>query len=35
MKKLMAALIHSIPEFANVGIFLVYVFLLFATIGLH
>ena len=35
MKKLIQALIHSIPDFANVGTFLVYVFILFATIGLH
>lgn len=35
MKKLIAALIQSLPDFANVGIFLVYVFILFATMGLH
>jgi hypothetical protein len=35
MKKLIAALISSIPEFANVVIFLVFVFLMFATIGLY
>lgn len=29
------ALIRSIPDFANVVMFLVYIFLLFATVGLH
>jgi uncharacterized protein YqhQ len=33
MKKLISALINSLPDFANVGIFLVYVFILFATMG--
>ena len=35
MKKLITALINSIPEFANVMVFIVFVFLLFAAIGLH
>ena len=35
MKKLIGALIESLPDFANVGIFLVYVFILFATLGVH
>jgi hypothetical protein len=35
MKKLISALINSIPEFANVLTFLVFVLVLFATIGLH
>lgn len=35
MKKLIGALIQSLPDFANVGTFLVYVFILFATMGLH
>jgi hypothetical protein len=35
MKKLISALIESLPDFANVGIFLVYVFILFATLGVH
>lgn len=35
MKKLIQALIHSLPDFANVGTFLVYVFILFAIMGLH
>jgi len=35
MKKLIQALIQSLPDFANVGAFLVYVFILFATMGLH
>jgi Ion transport protein len=35
MKKLIQTLIQSLPEFGNVGAFLVYVFILFATMGLH
>jgi len=35
MKKLISALINSIPEFANVLTFLIFVLVLFATIGLH
>lgn len=35
MRKLIFALIQSLPDFANVGAFLAYVFLLFATMGLH
>jgi Ion transport protein len=35
MKRLIQALIQSLPDFANVGTFLVYVFILFATMGLH
>lgn len=35
MKKLISAMINSIPEFANVVIFLVYVFVMFATLGLY
>lgn len=35
MRKLISALINSIPEFANVVMFLVFVFIMFATIGLH
>jgi len=35
MRKLISALIHSLPDFANVGIFLIYVFILFATMGVH
>lgn len=35
MRKLISALLNSIPEFTNVVVFIVFVFLLFATIGLH
>jgi voltage-dependent calcium channel L type alpha-1S len=35
MRKLISALINSIAEFANVVIFLIFVFLMFSTIGLH
>lgn len=35
MKKLVSALLQTLPEFANVGMFLVYVFLLFAILGVH
>jgi hypothetical protein len=35
MKNLIQALIKSIPAFANVVVFLIFAFLLFATIGLH
>jgi len=35
MKNLIQALIRSIPQFANVVVFLVFMFILFATIGLH
>ena len=35
IRKLIQALIRSIPDFANVFLFLVYIFLLFATVGLH
>ncbi len=35
MRKLIKALINSIPDFTNVIVFIVFVFLLFATVGLH
>ena len=35
MKKLISALITSIPEFVNVLAFLIFVLVLFATIALH
>jgi len=35
MKKLINSLIHSLPDFVNVGIFLIFVFILFATMGVH
>jgi hypothetical protein len=35
VKNLILALIKSIPDFANVVVFLVFMFLLFATFGLH
>lgn len=35
VKNLIQALIKSIPDFANVVVFLVFMFLLFATFGLH
>jgi hypothetical protein len=35
MKSLIQALIMSIPAFANVVLFLMFVFMLFATFGLH
>ena len=35
MKKLIGALISSLPDFANVGAFLAYMFLVFATMGIH
>lgn len=33
-KKLIKSLIMALPEFANVGIFLIFVFMLFASMGL-
>jgi hypothetical protein len=35
VKNLILALIKSIPDFANVVVFLIFMFLLFATFGLH
>ncbi|TNV87903.1 hypothetical protein FGO68_gene16047 [Halteria grandinella] len=35
MKKLVSALIQTLPEFVNVGIFLGYIFVLFAILGVH
>jgi hypothetical protein len=35
MKTLIQALIRSIPQFANVVVFLLFMFILFAIIGLH
>ena len=35
MKKLVSALIQSLPDFVNVGIFLFFVFALFAILGVH
>jgi len=35
MKKLIEALFQSLPDFANVGSFLIFVFILFATMGVH
>ena len=35
MKKLISALITSIPDFVNVILFLVFIFMLFETLGLH
>lgn len=35
MKNLIQALIRSIPQFANVVVFLMFMFILFAIIGLH
>jgi Ion transport protein len=34
MKKLIQSLIEALPDFANVGVFLLFVFTLFATMGL-
>lgn len=35
MKKLVSALIQSMPDFANVGVFLVFIFSLFAIFGMQ
>ena len=35
MKKLVSALIHSMPDFAHVGFFLVFIFSLFAIFGMQ
>lgn len=35
MRKLINALINSLPEIANVLIFMIFIFILFATVGLH
>jgi len=35
IKKLISALINSLPDFANIIFFQIFVFILFATIGLH
>lgn len=35
MKKLVSALIQSLPDFMNVAFFLVFVFALFAILGMH
>lgn len=35
MRKLVSALILSIPNFANVSVFLLFVFVLFSILGLH
>jgi Ion transport protein len=35
MKKLVLAFIQSLPDFVNVGVFLIFVFLLFAILGMH
>lgn len=34
MKRLVESLIEALPDFANVGVFLIFVFTLFATMGL-
>ena len=35
MRKLVGNMIESLPDFANVAIFSVFVFVLFATMGVH
>jgi hypothetical protein len=35
IRRLIQALINSLPDFANIIFFTVFVFVLFATIGLH
>lgn len=35
MKALIQSLIDALPDFANVGVFMVFVFILFATMGLE
>jgi len=35
MKRLVSALIQSLPDFVNVAIFLVFMFALFAIMGMH
>jgi hypothetical protein len=35
MKQQVGALIKALPDFANVAIFLMFVFMLFAILGLH
>lgn len=35
MKKLVSALLQSMPDFANVGVFLVFIFSLFAIFGMQ
>lgn len=35
LRNLIESLIIALPDFANVGIFVIFVFLLFSTMGLH
>ncbi|TNV88195.1 hypothetical protein FGO68_gene12429 [Halteria grandinella] len=35
LRKLIESLVFALPDFANVGIFVIFVFLLFSTMGLH
>jgi hypothetical protein len=35
LRKLIESLIHALPDFTNVGIFVIFVFLLFSTMGLN
>lgn len=35
MKALIKSLLRALPEFANIGVFMVFIFILFATIGLQ
>jgi uncharacterized membrane protein YidH (DUF202 family) len=35
MKKLISAMIHSMPDFTNVGAFFIFIMVLFAIMGLH
>lgn len=35
MKKLVSALLKSLPDFGNVAVFLLFIFLLFAILGCH
>ena len=35
MRKLVGALLHSLPDFIHVGSFLAFIFILFAILGVH
>jgi hypothetical protein len=35
IKTLIKSLVASLPEFANIGIFMIFIFVLFATMGLQ
>jgi hypothetical protein len=35
MRRQVGALIRALPDFANVGVFLIFMFFLFATLGLY